>query len=111
MELKATRLEVADRVATVWLHRPHRHNAWTGRMHAEYRWILAQLEADVEVRAVIVTGSPPAFCVGGDRDALAGHAERGGYDAGLPPSRRSRATASGRSGTTTSRGTTRCACR
>ena len=48
VELKATRLEVADRVATVWLHRPHRHNAWTGRMHAEYRWILAQLEADVD---------------------------------------------------------------
>ena len=36
------------------------------------------------VRAVVVTGSPPAFCVGGDREALAGHAERGGYDAGLP---------------------------
>jgi len=85
VELKATRLEVTDRVATVWLHRPHRHNAWTGRMHAEYRWLLAQLEADTEVRAVVVTGSPPAFCVGGDRDALAGHAERGGYDPGLPP--------------------------
>ena len=46
MELKATRFEIDGRVATVWLHRPHRHNAWTGRMHAEYRWILAQLEAD-----------------------------------------------------------------
>jgi enoyl-CoA hydratase/carnithine racemase len=84
VELKATRLEVADRVATVWLHRPHRHNAWTGRMHVEYRWILAQLDADHGVRAVIVTGTPPAFCVGGDREALAGHAERGSYDAGLP---------------------------
>ena len=84
MELKATRFEVADRVATVWLHRPHRHNAWTGRMHAEYRWILAQLEADPDVRAVVVTGTPPAFCVGGDSQALADHAERGGYDPGLP---------------------------
>jgi enoyl-CoA hydratase/carnithine racemase len=84
VELKATRFEVVDRVATVWLHRPERHNAWTGRMHAEYRWILAQLEADEAVRAVVVTGTPPAFCVGGDSDALAGHAERGGYDPGLP---------------------------
>ena len=42
MELKATRYEVDGGVATVWLHRPHRHNAWTGRMHAEYRWILAE---------------------------------------------------------------------
>ena len=85
MELKATRVEVAGRVATVWLHRPDRHNAWTGRMHAEYRWILAELEADETVRAVVVTGTPPAFCVGGDSEALAGHADRGGYDPGLPP--------------------------
>ncbi|MCU1399354.1 MAG: putative enoyl-CoA hydratase [Acidimicrobiales bacterium] len=83
MELKATRFEVDGHVATVWLHRPQRHNAWTGRMHTEYRWILAELEADPEVRAVVVTGTPPAFCVGGDSEALAGHAERGSYDTGL----------------------------
>ena len=79
MELKATRVEVHGHVATLWLHRPHRHNAWTGRMHAEYRWILAELESDEQVRAVVVTGTPPAFCVGGDSDALAGHAERRSY--------------------------------
>jgi enoyl-CoA hydratase/carnithine racemase len=83
MELKATRYEVDGGVATVWLHRPHRHNAWTGRMHAEYRWILAELAADERIRAVVVTGTPPAFCVGADSQALAGHAERGGYDDGL----------------------------
>ncbi|MFV0309708.1 MAG: enoyl-CoA hydratase-related protein [Desertimonas sp.] len=85
MELKATRVDIEGHVATVWLHRPHRHNAWTGRMHAEYRWVLAELEANPDVRVVVVTGTPPAFCVGGDSEALAGHAERGGYDAGLPP--------------------------
>ena len=84
MELRATRYEVVDRVATVWLHRPHRHNAWTGRMHAEYRWIMARLDADPRVRVAVVTGTPPAFCVGGDSQALQGHAERGGYDTGLP---------------------------
>lgn len=83
MELKATRYEVDGGVATVWLDRPHRHNAWTGRMHAEYRWILGELAADEAIRAVVLTGSPPAFCVGGDADALAGHADRGGYDDGL----------------------------
>ncbi|MCU1388600.1 MAG: putative enoyl-CoA hydratase [Ilumatobacteraceae bacterium] len=83
MELKATRFEVDGHVATVWLHRPQRHNAWTGRMHTEYRWILAELEADPAVRAVVVTGTPPAFCVGGDSEALAGHAVRGSYDTGL----------------------------
>ena len=84
MELKATRYEVDGAVATVWLHRPHRHNAWTGRMHAEYRWVLAQLAEEPAVRVVVLTGTPPAFCVGADSEALAGHAERGGYDDGLP---------------------------
>ena len=85
MELKVTRVAVdGDGLATVHLHRPERGNAWTGRMHAEYRWVLAQLEADPSVRVVVVTGSGRSFCVGGDSDALAGHADRGGYDSGLP---------------------------
>ena len=69
-------------VATVFLNRPHRHNAWTGRMHREYKQAMAALETDEGVRAVVVTGTPPAFCVGGDSEALAGHADRGGYDPG-----------------------------
>ncbi len=83
-ELSAVRWEVADQIATVWLHRPHRHNAWTGTMHTEYRQVMADLEHRTDLRAVVVTGTPPAFCVGGDSKALSGHAERGGYDAGLP---------------------------
>ena len=83
MELSAVRFEVHDRVATVWLHRPHRHNAWTGRMHREYLHVLRHLDSQPDVRVVVVTGTPPAFCVGGDSEALAGHAERGGYDSGL----------------------------
>ena len=83
-ELTAIRWEIDDRVATVWLHRPHRHNAWTGRMHTEYRSVMAELEHRDDVRAVIVTGTPPAFCVGGDSQALRGHAARGGYDSGVP---------------------------
>ena len=85
MELKTLRRHTDDHVATVWLHRPHRHNAWTGRMHTEFRHVMAELEADLDVRVVVVTGTPPAFCVGGDSDALADHAERGSYDTGLPP--------------------------
>lgn len=82
------RVDIDGPIATVWLHRPHRHNAWTGRMHAEYRQAMAELErrsatAGGQLRAVVVTGTPPAFCVGGDAEALAGHAERGSYDAGI----------------------------
>jgi enoyl-CoA hydratase/carnithine racemase len=85
VELTAVRVEVTERVATVWLHRPHRHNAWTGKMHTEYRFVMAELEHRDDVRAVVVTGTPPAFSVGGDSQALAGHAERGSYDTGLGP--------------------------
>jgi enoyl-CoA hydratase/carnithine racemase len=81
--LTAIRVERSGRVATVWLDRPHRHNAWTGRMHAELLRVMTALELDPGLRAVIITGTPPAFCVGGDRQALTQHAERGGYDAGI----------------------------
>lgn len=84
MELKATRYEIDDGIATIWLHRPHRMNAWTGRLHTEYRWCLAQADADDSVGAIIVTGSGRGFCVGGDAQALEGHARRGGYDPGTP---------------------------
>lgn len=83
--METIRHEIEDHVATVFLHRPHRHNAWTGRMHADFRTVMQHLETDRAVRAVVVTGTPPAFCVGGDSDALAQHAEIGGYDTGLPP--------------------------
>jgi enoyl-CoA hydratase/carnithine racemase len=83
-ELTALRWSVDERIATVWLHRPHRHNAWTGTMHTEYRQVMADLEHRDDVRAVVVTGTPPAFCVGGDAKALEGHVDRGGYDSGLP---------------------------
>jgi enoyl-CoA hydratase/carnithine racemase len=81
--LTSTRFEVDGRVATVWLDRPHRHNAWTGTMHQEVRAIFAALESRDDVRAVVVTGTPPAFCVGGDSKALEGHVDRGGYDSGV----------------------------
>ncbi|MGA9278102.1 enoyl-CoA hydratase-related protein [Ilumatobacter sp.] len=83
MELKATRFDVTDRIATLWLDRPHRSNAWTGRMHSEYRWIMSELEDRDDVRAVIVTGTGDRFCVGGDSDALSAHAESGSYDTGV----------------------------
>lgn len=56
-------------------------------MHAEYRRLLAEAEADPTVRGIIVTGAGDAFCVGGDMTALEGHVEKGGYDSGLaePP--------------------------
>ena len=85
MELKATRYEVIGPVATIILNRPERLNAWTGRMHTEYRWCLAQADADPAVRVIVVTGAGRGFCAGADARALEGHVEKGGYDPGTPP--------------------------
>jgi enoyl-CoA hydratase/carnithine racemase len=82
-DLKVTRYEVRDRVATITLDRPERLNAWTGRMHTEYRWLLARASEDDDVRAIVVTGAGRGFCAGADARALEGHVERGGYDPGL----------------------------
>ena len=83
--MSTIRLDIDGPVATLWLDRPHRHNAWTGTMHAEFRSVMADLEHDMSLRAVVVTGTGRAFCVGGDSDALVGHVDKGGYDNGLPP--------------------------
>jgi enoyl-CoA hydratase/carnithine racemase len=84
MDLKATHYDIADRVATITLARPQRLNAWTGRMHTEYRWSLQQAETDPDVRVVVVTGEGRGFCAGADAAALEGHVDRGGYDPGTP---------------------------
>jgi enoyl-CoA hydratase/carnithine racemase len=84
-ELKVTRYEVAEAVATITMHRPDRLNAWTGRMHTEYRALLARAAADHGVRVVVVTGAGRGFCAGADSRALEGHAERGAYDPGTGP--------------------------
>ena len=82
MELKNTEYEIDEGIATIWLNRPHRNNAWTGRLHTEYRHLLAQADEDPAVQAIIVTGRGRGFCVGGDSQALEGHSERGSYDSG-----------------------------
>jgi enoyl-CoA hydratase/carnithine racemase len=84
MELKNTEYEVdAQGLATIWLNRPHRMNAWTGRLHTEYRYLLKRANDDSKVRAIIVTGVGKGFCVGGDSQALSGHADRGAYSPGI----------------------------
>mgnify|MGYP001178890648 FL=1 len=84
MELKTVTYDVANRVATITLNRPERRNAWTGRMHTEYRWSMQQADRDDQVGAILVTGAGNVFCVGADARALEGHVAKGGYDPGTP---------------------------
>lgn len=57
---------VADHVATITLDRPDRLNAFTVRMQHELCAALDQVDADPDVRAVVVTGRGRGFCAGAD---------------------------------------------
>ncbi|MGA0217682.1 MAG: enoyl-CoA hydratase-related protein [Ilumatobacteraceae bacterium] len=83
-DLRAIRYRYDGPVAVVELHRPHRANAWNGTMHSELLAVMRHIERRDDVRAVVITGTPPTFSVGGDSQALGDHAERGSYDTGLP---------------------------
>ncbi len=75
MDLTELRYEVADRVATVRLHRPERLNAFTPTMADELVRVTAAADADDDVRVVVVTGSGRGFCadadLGGGADTFA----------------------------------------
>ena len=58
--------DVADHVATITLDRPDRLNAFTVRMQHELCDALDLVDADPEVRAVVVTGRGRGFCAGAD---------------------------------------------
>jgi enoyl-CoA hydratase/carnithine racemase len=67
-EYEAIRYDAADAegVARITLHRPERLNAFTNRMQRELCAAFDRVDADPEVRAVVVTGSGRAFCAGAD---------------------------------------------
>jgi len=57
---------VEDHVATVSFNRPERRNALGDIVTPALRAILLVLEADADVRVVVLTGVGKAFCAGGD---------------------------------------------
>ena len=70
MEYKVIEFKKRDQIATIALNRPDRLNAWTMRMHIEYRHALKAADEDAHVRAIIVTGNGRGFCAGADSRAL-----------------------------------------
>jgi enoyl-CoA hydratase/carnithine racemase len=83
MEWKAVRYAAGDGVALITLNRPHRSNAWTGRMAFEYRTAMQLAEQDERVGVIVMTGEGRHFCVGADTRALDRFADTGEYESGV----------------------------
>ena len=73
-------LEIADGIATIWVNRPDKMNAFTELMRYEIIDALDHTDADDDVRAVIFTGRGRAFCAGADLSSGEGTFSRGGSD-------------------------------
>ena len=65
-QFEVTRYTLVDHVATITLDRPHRRNALNPRAYAELEAAFLHVQADPEVRCVIVTGAEASFCSGED---------------------------------------------
>jgi len=63
-------VEVQGRVRVVTLNRPGALNAANEALHGEIARIWRELDADPDVRAIVLTGAGKAFCAGGDLDLL-----------------------------------------
>ncbi|MEY4600536.1 MAG: hypothetical protein RLZZ201_227 [Actinomycetota bacterium] len=63
--------EVSDGIATLTLNNPQERNSMTADMVSEIVAAMNAAESDPNVRVVIVTGTPPAFCAGANLGNLA----------------------------------------
>ena len=59
-------------VATVTLNRPERNNGWSAEIETAYFQILADCDANPDVRVIVVTGAGKSFCPGADMNLLTG---------------------------------------
>lgn len=75
-------VEHRDGVALLTLDDPERRNALTAELVGEIVAAVAAAEADDAVGALVVTGTPPAFCSGADTSNLVQLGRGGGEGAG-----------------------------
>jgi 2-(1,2-epoxy-1,2-dihydrophenyl)acetyl-CoA isomerase len=69
---------IDDGVAVLTMNRPHRRNALSSAMLDALGRVLAEVEVDQDVGAVVLTGAGGAFCAGGDVKAMSGEGGGGG---------------------------------
>jgi len=80
MEYSQITYSVDDHIATLTLNRPAQLNAFTVTMMREMIDAFDRVDADDDVRAVIVTGAGRGFCAGADLSAGGSTFDHGGSD-------------------------------
>ncbi len=78
-----TLYDVRNGGAWITLNRPERRNALSPTLIAEVHDHILAANEDDDVRCVVITGAPPAFCAGADLKAKRGQ-ETGGRDVPYP---------------------------
>lgn len=63
---RTLKVERRGKVLYLYLHRPEALNAVNAEMHTELSTVFADIAADRDASAVLMTGSGSAFCAGGD---------------------------------------------
>ncbi len=79
MSNELIQLDVQDGIATIYLNRPEKRNAFSDDMRTRYIQVLEEVTANRAIRAVVLTGKGKGFCAGGD---VAGMESRMQADAG-----------------------------
>lgn len=79
------RFDVDSGVATITLNRPEVRNAFNGEIATGLAAAYERCDTDDDIRAVVVTGTPPAFCAGADlgsgEDTFAGQGDKPAFSA------------------------------
>lgn len=70
-------INIAKQVATVWMNRPDVHNAFDESLIAELTQAFAQLDADANVRVVVLAGRGKSFSAGADLNWMKRAAQNG----------------------------------
>jgi methylglutaconyl-CoA hydratase len=77
MSYATLQIEQTGAVATLWMNRPERHNAFDAETIADLTGALGALDADALVRVVVLAGRGRSFCAGADIAWMKGAAQAG----------------------------------
>ena len=65
-------IDTADGIGVITMHRPEARNALDNALREAIPATIAELDADPAIRAIVLTGTDPAFCAGLDLKAMGG---------------------------------------